>query len=112
MQDSQHAWSKNDHDVLIEVRTILVTSLNEMRNEMRDLRRANETQNLEHDNRLRKLEDMALQLDPIKKHEKYDDVVTWTEEFRARWKVYATIAGGIIAFVSTIVSAAIVNSLR
>lgn len=92
--------AQSDHDLLIELK-VLVKNLRE------EISRHNDnvvTMMNNHDGRLRKIEDLIIKTDPENKILRYDRVAEEWDNFKVSWKIWVTVAGGILTFVAAIVS--------
>ncbi len=88
-------WPTSDHDTLIEIRTLV----SELKHDINHLREGTHAQLIEHDKRIRTLEDLMVRVQPLDRIVQSDRVFKEWDDFRTRLKVYVglTIAfGGIL----------------
>lgn len=89
-----------DRDLLIELRTILTDFKLQTEKQFNRLN----LDNADHETRLRKLEDLVIQIDPISRHAFYDEMLKEWDNFKIRWQIYNRQLLWLISLVSGVVS--------
>ena len=111
MSDFGNQIVSSDHDTLIEIRTLVA----ELKHDINQLREGTHIQLIEHDKRIRTLEDQNTRLQPDEKVKKYDKVAEEWGDFKTRLKVYialVTLFGGVVgAIITQIIREYIVRAL-
>ena len=108
---NENQFISSDHDTLIEIRTLVA----ELKHDINQLREETHAQLIEHDKRIRALEDQTTRIQPDEKIKKYDKIAEEWTDFKTRLKVYiafVTIFGGIVgAIITQIIREYIVRTL-
>lgn len=94
----QEPWISSDHDTLIEIRTLV----SELKHDITQLREGTHIQLIEHDKRIRTLEDQTLRLQPDEKIKKYDKLAEEWSDFKTRFKVYIALSSFFAGVVATL----------
>jgi hypothetical protein len=93
----QEHWVNSDHDTLIEIRTLV----SELKHDISQLREGTHIQLIEHDKRIRTLEDQSTRNQPDEKIKKYDKVADEWNDFRTRLKVYIVLSSFFAGLIAT-----------
>lgn len=101
------AKNPTDHDLLIEHSVLL----REIKTEIQEMRDGNAAKLVDHESRIRKIEDLILSINLLERIKKGDELLGWLVDFRTRWKVYATIFGLVIGVVTSILTTLIIKQL-
>lgn len=96
----QEPWISSDHDTLIEIRTLV----SELKHDVNQLREGTHIQLIEHDKRIRALEDQSTRIQPDEKIKKYDKVADEWADFRTRLRVYIAISSFFAGLIATVLT--------
>jgi hypothetical protein len=100
----QEPWPTTDHDTLIEIRTLV----SELKHDINRLRDGTHSQLIEHDKRIRAVEDLMVRIQPLELIAKSDRVYKEWDDFRSRLKVYVS----LVIFIAGILGAALSQVIR
>jgi hypothetical protein len=101
---TQETWPSSDHDTLIEIRTLV----SELKHDINHLRDGTHSQLIEHDKRIRAVEDLMVRIQPLERIAKSDRVYKEWDDFRSRLKVYV----GLVVFFAGILGAVMSQVIR
>lgn len=97
---TQEIWPSSDHDTLIEIRTLV----SELKHDIKELQDGTHLRLLDHDKRIRTVEDLVIRTQPEQRIVRYDKVVHEWSDFQTRLKVYIGLLialGGIVGAVAS-----------
>lgn len=95
---TQEPWPSADHDTLIEIRTLV----SELKHDITQLREVTHLQLIDHDKRIRSLEDLVVRFQPVERVAQSDRVFREWEDFKTRLKVYVGLTitvGGLLGVI-------------
>jgi len=101
---TQEHWPNSDHDTLIEIRTLV----SELKHDINHLREGTHVQLIEHDKRIRVVEDLITRVQPIERIVRGDRMLREWDEFKTRFKIYV----GLIIAIGGILGAVLNQVLR
>lgn len=99
MPDRQEQTQQSDHDLLIELKQIVVTLRDDVRTNAEDVKRVLNN----HEQRIRTGEDLVMRINPEERIKRYDKVADEWDNFKVSWKIWLTIAGAVFTFVAAII---------
>lgn len=102
--EGKYFENMSDHDLLIT----LNTKFDELKTEIKSSNESTNTQVGGHESRIRTLETLVTQVDPIKTHDamwkKIDENANWIHDFKLTYKFVLGVSGGIGAVVGFILA--------
>ena len=92
--------AQTDHDTLIRIETLLAT----LSEDVKRLSAGTNSTLLEHERRIRNIEDLIIRLQPDTKVAQYDATNAWVDNFKAKLAVYVAILAVVVGIITTAVA--------
>ena len=100
-----------DHDLLVEHSVVLRDGFARLDLRMKELGDGTASKLLDHDIRIRKIEDLILSINPVERIKTGDAMMSWVNDFRSRWRVYVAISSIVISILVTILTTFIIKRI-